>query len=337
MYKISVIVPVYNNEEHIVDCINSVVGQVVFKEMEIIVINDGSTDASRERLKIFEKFENVTIIDKCNEGSGIARNVGIDAAKGEFLMFVDGDDRLASSDIAEQLYNAAVENRVNICSGNLVRLINGRLVDRFEDRRKYLAYSREGMISTRDFQFPYGHQRYIFRTEYIRGKNIRYTAYKRGQDATFCADALANDEKMFHLNRDVYIYRTSHKKVTFSLLKSTDYMHSFIHILKLADKMDWAKMAENTVFEMRVFCIKTMYAQMSKDDWSIVDEANACIDAWNQGHERKLKRLLAYEDFKTRSFAYWEQYLEVNLCRLRDKIRGKLVYFFYSKPEAAIQ
>ena len=337
MYKISVIVPVYNNEEYIVACINSIVGQSVFKEMEIIVINDGSTDASRERLKMFENYENITIIDKCNEGSGIARNVGIDVAKGEFLMFVDGDDRLAASDIAEVLYNAAIENQVNICSGNFVRLINGKLVDRFENRRKYLAYSKEGMIPTRDFQFPYGHQRYIFKTDYIRGKNIRYTAYKRGQDATFCADALADDESMFHLNRNVYVYRTSHKKVSFSLQKSTDYLRSFIHILKLADKMNWEYMADNAAFEMRIFCIKTMYIQMSKDDCGIIDEANACIDTWNRGHEKKLRHLLVYDEFKAKGIAYWKQFLEVNTCRLRDKIRAKLIYMLFSKPEDAFQ
>jgi len=337
MYKISVIVPVYNNEEYIVACINSIVGQSVFKEMEIIVINDGSTDASRERLKMFENYENITIIDKCNEGSGIARNVGIDVAKGEFLMFVDGDDRLAASDIAEVLYNAAIENQVNICSGNFVRLINGRLIDRYEKRRKFLAYSKEGVIPIRDIQFPYGHQRYIFKTDYIRGKNIRYTSYKRGQDATFCADALANDENMFHLNRNVYIYRTSQKKVKFSLQKSMDYMHSFIHILELADKMNWTYMADNAAFEMRIFCIKTMYAQMTRDDWGIIDEANACIDFWNHGHKKKLKRLLAYESFKAKGIAYWKQYLEVNICRFRDKIFANLVYLFFSKPDAVIQ
>ena len=90
--KISVIVPVYNAEKYLSDCIDSILNQTL-KEIELILINDGSTDNSlqicREKAS---KDSRVKIINKKNEGQGYARNIGIDRAKGEFITFVDSDD-----------------------------------------------------------------------------------------------------------------------------------------------------------------------------------------------------------------------------------------------------
>ena len=90
--KVSIIVPVYNAEKYLERCLDSLVNQTL-KDIEIICINDGSTDKS---LKILNKYageyNNILIIEQENKGQSAARNVGIDTAGGEFIAFIDADD-----------------------------------------------------------------------------------------------------------------------------------------------------------------------------------------------------------------------------------------------------
>ena len=92
--KVSIIVPVYNAERFLPECLESLIGQTL-REIEIICVNDGSKDHSLEILKRYAADDaRIRIIDKVNEGVSIARNVGLDVAAGEYIMFVDSDDWL---------------------------------------------------------------------------------------------------------------------------------------------------------------------------------------------------------------------------------------------------
>jgi glycosyltransferase involved in cell wall biosynthesis len=104
--KISVIVPAYNIEDLIDKCVESLTAQDYPSDlMEIILMDDGSTDSTPQKIDaLARRFPNVTAIHKENGGSSSARNVGIEAAKGEFLGFVDSDDF-----VSEQMYSALVD------------------------------------------------------------------------------------------------------------------------------------------------------------------------------------------------------------------------------------
>lgn len=93
MIEISVIVPVFNIEHYIEKCIKSLINQSIFDNMEIILVNDGSTDKSSDICKMFSrKFENIILYEQDNSGVSNARNSGIKLAKGKYIGFVDGDD-----------------------------------------------------------------------------------------------------------------------------------------------------------------------------------------------------------------------------------------------------
>ena len=114
--KISVIVPVYNSENFIDKCVNSLLNQTL-SEIEIVLIDDASTDNSLEILKNHEKQcpEKIRIIHlPINLRQGGARNCGIEIAKGEYLGFVDSDDWI-EADMYENLYNEAIKNDSDIC------------------------------------------------------------------------------------------------------------------------------------------------------------------------------------------------------------------------------
>lgn len=126
--KISVIIPVYNAQDYLERCLNSVCNQTL-KEIEIICINDCSLDNSINILiKYFKKFSNLKIIDcKNNGGESIARNIGIDNSKGEYIAFVDNDDDI-DIDFYEKLYDKAKKTNADIVKGNLKEIgYNGEL------------------------------------------------------------------------------------------------------------------------------------------------------------------------------------------------------------------
>ena len=112
---ISVIVPVYNVEKYLSECIESIIDQT-YLDLEIILINDGSTDGSFDICKEYEKRDSrIKLIDKINGGLSSARNAGIDNASGAYLCFVDSDDCL-EKDALMQLYQAISESDISICS-----------------------------------------------------------------------------------------------------------------------------------------------------------------------------------------------------------------------------
>ena len=118
-YKITVVIPIYNAEKWLRECLDSVSSQSL-REIEIICVNDGSPDHSLAILKEYAaKDSRIVIIDKQNEGVGAARNDGIRSARGEFIAFMDPDDKYPDKDSLSILYQAATENHVAVAGGYL--------------------------------------------------------------------------------------------------------------------------------------------------------------------------------------------------------------------------
>ncbi len=118
--KVSVIVPCYNVEKYIEECLTSLIKQT-FKDIEIICINDGSTDNTPDLLQVFNKLDTrIKVINQKNGGLSCARNTGIDNAKGEYICFLDSDDWI-STNFIEKLYDAIKRNDADIAAGTIVR------------------------------------------------------------------------------------------------------------------------------------------------------------------------------------------------------------------------
>lgn len=115
--KVSILVPIYNAQEYLQQCLDSIISQTL-REIEIICINDGSTDNSLSIIKKYQrKDERINIIDKSNTGYGDSMNQGISSAKGEYIGIVESDDFISSS-MFELLYNKAKEHNAEIVKGN---------------------------------------------------------------------------------------------------------------------------------------------------------------------------------------------------------------------------
>ena len=111
--KVSVIIAAYNSAEFVVETLESVLNQTL-EDFEIIIVNDGSTDNTLEILNDYaSNYDKITVIDQENSGPAMARNRGLDIAKGDFIFFFDADDIL-ELDALEEMYNAAVKRNADL-------------------------------------------------------------------------------------------------------------------------------------------------------------------------------------------------------------------------------
>lgn len=114
MYTLSVIIPVYNKEKYISQAIDSVLNQPM-KEIEIILVNDGSTDSSLKECEIYaKKYSNIQLVSQDNQGASVARNVGISLATGEYIQFLDADDYYISGALSESLQEILRKKQVDV-------------------------------------------------------------------------------------------------------------------------------------------------------------------------------------------------------------------------------
>ena len=122
MIKVSVVVPVYNTSKYLRRCLDSLVNQTL-KNIEIIIVNDKSTDNSKDIIKEYEnKYQNIKVIhNKINKGIGYNRNLGIEIASGKYIAFVDSDDYI-DLNLYEKMYEYSEEKKLNLCVCDLKKV-----------------------------------------------------------------------------------------------------------------------------------------------------------------------------------------------------------------------
>ena len=241
--KISVVMPVYNVEKFLRECLDSVTAQSL-KEIEIICVDDGSTDNSLEILREYaRKDKRITLLKQKNAGSGKARNNAIDNAKGEFIAFMDSDDMYPNEKTLEHLYNKAIENNVIICGGSLSQLREGGIIvtDPKEFEEGY-SFKKEGIVNYSDYQFDYGYWRFIYNRQFLKENQLYFPDYLRQQDPPFFVKTMAIAEKFYAIREATYVYRVSHKQIQWTERKSVDTVRGLTDCLNYTTKYNLPKL-----------------------------------------------------------------------------------------------
>jgi glycosyltransferase involved in cell wall biosynthesis len=136
MPKVSVIVPVYNVEKYLTECLDSIIGQSL-REIEIICINDGSTDRCGWILEQYARADHrIRVVTQPNRGLSNARNTGIALAGGEYVGFVDSDDMILP-DFYEKLYRAARQHDADIAVASIRRFFSGRFKLKYREEKRF--------------------------------------------------------------------------------------------------------------------------------------------------------------------------------------------------------
>lgn len=202
---ISVIVPIYNVERYLTRCIESIINQT-YKNIEIILIDDGSTDNSKYICQQYaKKDQRIQLISKKNEGVSSARNIGINLSRGKWIVFVDSDDWIDYK-FCQKLYDEAIASNADIimCGYNRIYEKKKEIINCKKDRITY--NKNEYLIKILNVQNGYGfcHMKLI-KKECI--KNIRFDEnIKVAEDALFNIKLVHNINKVSILGQALYNY-----------------------------------------------------------------------------------------------------------------------------------
>ena len=205
---VSVIVPAYNVETYIKKCILSIIEQT-YENIEIIAINDGSKDNSAQILDNIAKTENrLKVIHQKNAGVSAARNAGIDVATGEYIVFVDGDDYLAS-DYVEYMMSLA-ENGADFCLSTKCFMTQNEQQTKNETVKTYNTNEATALILSPD-TIIYSPNK-IFKKSFLDNNNLRFsTSLFYGEGLTFVVSASRCANFITVGNRKVYYYRRNNE------------------------------------------------------------------------------------------------------------------------------
>ncbi len=200
MYKVSIIIPVYNSEKYLEQCLESACGQTL-KDIEIICVNDASSDNSFAILKEFEKKDKrLKIVNhEKNQGESTARNNGLKRASGEYIAFLDNDDRI-DLNFCEKLYKQAKRENADISKGNICTYdFNGKKIE---------TKSLNELIQEKDdkMYFIFNWWTAIYRRALIENNNLIFPeALILGGDVVFLNKALIASNKLTIVD-DVFYY-----------------------------------------------------------------------------------------------------------------------------------
>ena len=206
---ISVVIPVYNSELYIDECLQSILKQTIVENIELICVNDGSSDSSLDILNMYKtKFPNMIIIDQKNAGSAIARNNGLQIANGEYVYFVDNDDYLANDNCLNELYRIAKKTSLDILNFNHLILKNNSLrkvsINRENNKiytgKEYLSTAEKGNITNTPWDK-------LLKGSYLKEINFSYTSGVISDDAESLLRLFYNAKKVSFIDNYAYVYR----------------------------------------------------------------------------------------------------------------------------------
>ena len=238
---ISIIIPIYNSEKYLPLCLNSVINQTLFN-IEIICINDGSTDNSLPILKEYQnKVNRIKIIDQQNKGSGIARNNGIKISKGKFITFMDSDDLYPNKFALEFIFKKANENKVFICGGGIRSFVENNSKIRFLNIVNNSFYNNS-LLNYSNYQYDYYYQRFIYNKNFIKRNKLYFPNYLRYQDPPFFIKTMGKAKKFYALKNITYFYRVYNKNKTMNERKITDIYKGIRDCLMISKSMHLYKL-----------------------------------------------------------------------------------------------
>lgn len=194
MVKISIIVPIYNASKYLNKCINSLTSQTL-KDIEILLINDGSTDESEEIINNFVD-KRIKYYKNKNQGIGKTRNFGIDRAKGKYLMFVDSDDYI-DIDMCRKMYAKAEKEKLEVVVCDFYRDTNGKLEPvTIKDFKNTTLKENPSLLLDINLA-PWNK---LYKKELIDKNSIRFEENLKYEDAPFVVNSLANAKKIGKVN-----------------------------------------------------------------------------------------------------------------------------------------
>lgn len=298
---ISVIIPVYNTGNYLKKCLETVINQT-YKDIEIILINDGSTDNSLDICKYYQGKDNRVIVKTVkNNGVSSARNFGLSIAKGEYIMFIDSDDYIELNMI-EKLYLAIENSKVDIsmCDIKKVDEENNEIFVAMNNNDRIIT-NKEFMENIFDFDYSYGYPyNKLFKRKVIGKIKFDINAHYM-EDFKFICEVIQNSKKIVYLKDKLYSYvqrstSSLHQKYNEKWLSRNDIQKELID--KYLSQMN-EKSKSLFLFDY-IMMILTSYAFLKKENRLTNEIKTQIIKERNKYYKYLInsKYLTLYDKFK---------------------------------------
>lgn len=264
--NVSVIVPVYNVEKYIQRCVDSILNQT-FKNFELILVNDGSTDNS---LKMLEKYKNnkkVKIYSQENQGPAIARNYGISVSKGKYVMFIDSDDYIDSNYI-ESYYQNINENNYDIVIGGYKRVVGDKI--QFVQKLKSEEFSKYIVTG------PYCR---IIKKEFLQKNNINFLNTNSSEDVYFNLMIYNKTNKIGIIDNTGYYYFYNSNSISNTAHKGFKKDIKVIELLDLINIEESYNLELNQYYIIRYVIWYLLYSGRTATSDSFVKKYE-CLFSW---------------------------------------------------------
>ena len=220
LYKISVIIPVYNSEKYLPECLESVINQSL-KDIEIICVNDSSTDNSLDIIKEYAlKDKRIKVISQENTGNGAgsARNRGIENANGEYISFIDSDDYI-EKDFLQKLYETAKEYDADVACCGVIREgvgvngVNGQKIQLKFKEIKVSDNPDDNLKVSKSLPYPYPWNK-VYKRDFLISYGIKYEENIYYEDLIFTPFVITKAEKLISVPDVFYHYVEREGSVT---------------------------------------------------------------------------------------------------------------------------
>lgn len=205
MLLLSLIVPVFNMEDYLEKCLKSILRQdLQDDEYEVILVNDGSKDDSEVICKRYvEKYNNFHLINQKNQGVAVARNAGINSAKGKFIAFIDPDDYLLDGGLNIAFRKYAERDDIDVIHFNFS--YDYWDIKTIEDEIDYYGTTHE-FLASHGYGLPSFCWIYIYRKEFLDKYDIRFKPYITGEDQLFISTVFIANARYLSCKADIYRY-----------------------------------------------------------------------------------------------------------------------------------
>lgn len=300
-HLVTVIIPVYNVEERISRCLDSVMGQT-FHNIEILLIDDGSTDDSGNICDYYSQIDKrISVFHKENGGVSTARNMGISHAKGDYICFVDSDDAV-KPDMIQEMLNKAIDFDADISccllevieiDGTVRPLMSG-VSGLFNNKHIISAFFTDQFIKDQ----MYGPYNKLYKRELLEGKQFKN--YRLGEDILFVFEILLKSERIYIGNKVgyQYLHRADSAMTSAFSVKKLDYVYAAMEVVELCKNYAPYAIdaANNWLFYHYLITLRQICINNLKKDLSFFFNQGLLYIKAHKGYLKKygLKRKLDY-------------------------------------------
>lgn len=238
--ELSIIVPCYNVERYVSDCLESIINQQVRYEIEIILVNDGSIDNTGTILSRYaKKYDNIILIEQENGGLSKARNTGLKHSRGKYIMFVDSDDILLSDSI-NYLLDECITNDCDVIEGDFIKFTEVDEVKNLNDLQGNYYLENGDIFKCNGFAWGKVYKRYLW-------DNVRFPEGMLYEDTIIKYVILRMCNKHMTSSRAVYGYRSNPLSITNSDQRSYKHLDTLWVIIESLKMARAVGLTENSV------------------------------------------------------------------------------------------